>query len=235
MSQTPTQRRREIDDARRRNISATLEHLVRENPECRRLANETAGALLVLSGDELALVELLAARIAMMASAPGVRVLVDAMNAIAAIVSRMLRGRASYGELTIDSDPRDYELERDEELADAVIYDALCGERERRQMGLNALPGELHLVALDRVGRHAQLPALVRNVQDRERPEPFAIPPPWCLGSALLFQLLAVRIENNTAVAVRCHQCGTEWSLADQELRLTGSGQYVIPTHVGKR
>lgn len=238
MSQTPTQRRREIDDARRRNINSTIVAMANVHPERRHLADQLSVALGVLSGDELEIGERLTTAIHLVWLRDGNRTIgaKDVLLSISAVVSRLLRGRASYGELTMRSDPRDWALERDEELADAIVYDAIAAVELERVVGD---PDPLRLVsdhfnALSNVGAHVQhstLAARIQSVLDRERPEPFVIPAPWCLGSALLFQLLAVRIENNTAVAVRCHQCGREWSLADQELRLSGSGQYVIPTH----
>lgn len=207
------------DGVRRRRILHTL--------DSRDGSPRLEAALRVLSGDELELVERLAARIA--------RLFIGDVQelALSGVVARMLRGRASYGQLTIDSDPRSYSSEVDEEIADALIYDTLEMIRDSRQLGKERTTGSLPplLNRLVGVGQRADLPQLVRNVQDRERPEPFAIPPPWCLGSALLFQHSAVRIEHDTIVAVRCHHCGREWALSSNELRLTGSGQYVIPTH----
>jgi hypothetical protein len=231
LSQTPTQRRREIDDARRRNLNSTLEQLARRAPDQRPLADQIAGSLGIFGADELELLERLVSVVRCDSTFHGA---IAGLRGIAALVSRLLRGRASYGELSIMSDSRDWALERDEELADAVVYEAMLGLQQQRQGIESDVRIDFGTAALENVGRHVQhstIASRIQSVLDRERPEPFAIPPPWCLGSALLFQLLAVRIENNTAVAVRCHQCGREWSLADQELRLTGSGQYVIPTH----
>lgn len=195
-----------------------------------RLVVQICEALDVLTGDELDLVELLAGSIeresGLSWESP------RAIRALAGVVARMLRGRSSYGELTIDTDPRSYRAELDEELADAVIYDRLALLREARQTGESSAAAlHLHLDSLARVGERSDLAQLMLNVQDRERPEPFTIPPPWCLGSGLLFQHGAVRIADNTIVAVRCHHCGLEWPRHSNELRLTGSGQYVIPTH----
>jgi len=237
----PSQRQAEIADSRRRILRATIERLAREQPVHRELADQLAAALLILGPDELELVELLATGIllslgrleASTSRAPEHPTLVI----LAAIVSRILRGRASYGELAIDGDPRDYDQERAEELADAVIYQAMQHLRDQRHFGEwrgSPAIAPASLSALGTVGQlvqHSTLAAQARRVLDQERPVPFEIPSPWCLGTALLFQHGAVRIEHDTIVAVRCHQCGREWPLSDTQLRITGSGQYVIPTH----
>lgn len=225
MRQTSQQRR---DAARRLEITGPLSRT--RDLHVHLLIVQICEALDVLSGDELELVELLAGCIERESDiswdSP------RAIRALAGVVARMLRGRSSYGELSIDTDPRSYRAELDEELADAVIYDRLALLREVRQMGESSVAAlHLHLDSLARVGERSDLAQLMLNVQDRERPEPFTIPPPWCLGSGLLFQHGAVRIANGAIVAVRCHQCGREWPLYSNELRLTGSGQYVIPTH----
>lgn len=236
MSQTPTQRRREIDDARRRMVNNAIENLVRERPDIRTrtLANQIAGAIGLFGSDELELVEVMI---------DSIRIGGGSLQSVAAVVSRLLRGRATYGELKIDSDPRDWDLEHDEEICDAIVYEAIAALLRRRDRGLPsnaALLNTNHLDALSHVGAHVEhstLAALVQRVQDAERPPtPFVIlPAPWCLGSAMLFQHGAVRIADNTIVAVRCHHCGREWDLPSPELRRTGSGQYVIPTHEARR
>lgn len=243
MSQTPTQRRREIDDARRRTLNGLLEQLAREQPAKRALAEQTAAAIGVLSGDELELLESIVTSIRLASTIRMREALLigSPVEAVAAVVSRLLRGRASYGELTIDSDPRDWDLEHDEEICDALIYEAIAAMLRRRDRGLGANAALLspgHLRALSNVGSHVEhstLAALVRRVQDIERPVPFEIPLPWCLGSAMLFSFGSAVIEGNTIVALRCNHCGREWSLSSTELRITGNGQYVIPTHEAPR
>lgn len=241
MSQTPTQRRREIDDARRRMLNGVLEQLAIEHPARRGLAEQLAGAIGLFGSDELELVDRMVTALLTRRYLGGVTTQ-GTILCIAAVVSRLLRGRAEYGELTLASDPRDYALERDEELADAILYEAM--ERLRMQRdGADydepvVMRTDASIEPLAIVGAHVEhstLAALVQRVQDAERPTPFVLPAPWCLGSAMLFQHGAVRIENNTIVAVRCHHCGREWPLSSTELRRTGSGQYVIPTHKGRR
>lgn len=242
MSQTPSQRRREIDDARRRSLNAVLEQLAREQPARRTLAGQIAGVLGLFGSDELELVDRLTSAI-ILACARTPSQVEYPLQAIAAVVSRLLRGRAHYGELTINSDPRDFDLEYDEELSDSIVYDAIRRIRSEREESpldqrIYDMVGGHQLLALDNVGAHVQhstLAALVQRVQDAERPTPFEIPPPWCLGSALLFSLGSVRIADGTIVALRCNHCGREWSLSSNELRVTGNGQYVIPTHEGRR
>lgn len=242
-NQTRTQRRAERADARRRNLNRLIERLVAEQPKHRALADQLSGSLMVLGPDEIELAERLSFSVvgAIEAGTWDGWLAPDPIFAISAVASRLLRGRASYGEMALDVDPRDFALERDEELADAVVYDAMSVVQIERCGGDEAveyLTSRSALAALHNVGQHVQhstLAALQQKVIDQERPTPFAIPEPWCLGSALIFQHGAVRIESNTIVAVRCHHCGREWSLADQELRISGSGQYVIPTHEGTR
>lgn len=47
------------------------------------------------------------------------------------IARRVARGRDVYGQLSVDSDPRDYRQERLEELLDAVVYGAAMELRKR--------------------------------------------------------------------------------------------------------
>jgi hypothetical protein len=220
---------------RRRGLRLVIEKLLGELPAARAAAAPMIAALEIFGADEIEIVDGMTS--VFLQRRDGTRRGAEAvLHCMAAVVSRLLRGRIEYGELTIGGDPRDFNLERDEELTDALVYEAIrriqvgrCGD-----MGIQALSSAANLDPLRNVGRHVEhstLAALVRRVQDAERPTPFEIPAPWCLASALLFQLGAVRIESNQVVGLRCNQCGHEWPLSSTELRITGNGQYVIPTH----
>jgi hypothetical protein len=50
---------------------------------------------------------------------------VDELRVINHVASRIERGRVSYGPLDIDADKRDWLLELDQELVDAVVYAAI--------------------------------------------------------------------------------------------------------------
>lgn len=220
---------------RRRGLLLVIEQLLGELPAWREAAAPMIVALEIFGADEIEIVDgmtsvFLQRRDCTRGGAYAV------LRCMAAVVSRLLRGRIEYGELTVAGDPRDFNLERDEELTDALVYEAIrriqvgrCGE-----MRIQLVSSAADLDPLRNVGLHVEgstLAALVRRLQDVERPTPFEIPAPWCVASALLFQHGAVRIESNQIVGLRCNQCGREWPLSSGDLRLTGNGQYVIPTH----
>lgn len=49
---------------------------------------------------------------------------VDELRVVISILSRLELGRARYGLLDLDADPRDWQRELGEELLDAVVYAA---------------------------------------------------------------------------------------------------------------
>lgn len=49
----------------------------------------------------------------------------DELRVLGVIASRMVKARPQYGELDLDSDPRDFRVEGAEELADFVAYFAM--------------------------------------------------------------------------------------------------------------
>lgn len=238
MTRTPSPRRAAGAAARRRDLTATIERLAVDLPHRRPLAAQVVAAVALFGPDELELLERMAsACVTACARALSEGVSVNPLVAIAAVVSRLLRGRATYGELTIDSDPRDWELEHYQEVSDAIVYDTIGVIALGRAEGGDTSDRDLdsaELAALEYVGQmveHSTLAALVCRIQDSDRQEPFCGPDPWCLGSAMIFQHGAVRIESDQIAALRCHHCGAEWLRSSSELRFTGSGQYVIPTH----
>ena len=50
----------------------------------------------------------------------------DERRVLAWIARRLLAGQASYGRLDLANDRRDFERERAEELADALVYSAMA-------------------------------------------------------------------------------------------------------------
>lgn len=223
---TASQRRREVDEARRRNLASFIAMLASKLVGEQQLADQACAALEALSGDELEVVE-----IAIVPGAPHQMRPVYRLGAVAAVIDRLLLGRSSYGELRVDLDPRDFERERNEELADAAVYSAMLLLLERRAGAHVALP-ERYLQALanlsstpDQLKRRREA---VRRSEERNPPLP---PTPWCRGSGKLASVLKLRIERDEVVAVRCGVCRREWSTRAPEMRWTDDWQAVIPTH----
>lgn len=63
----------------------------------------------------------------------------DERAVLVAISDRLVEGRIAYGELVIDSDPRDWRAERRAEIQDAIVYSGIAdiahARRRRRRDG----------------------------------------------------------------------------------------------------
>lgn len=237
MTQTASQRRREVDEARRRSLMCSIEMLAKRSPWSQAMSAESwddlialgaqaCAALEALSGDELEVVEIALEPGASYQLRPAYR-----LRAVAAVIDRLLLGRVSYGELRVDVDPRDIERERNEELADAAVYGAMILLLERRE-GLQVDLPERDLQALANLSStRDQLARRIEAVRRSDEHTPPPPPTPWCAGSGKLASLFALRIERDEIVAVRCSFCRREWSTRAPELRWTDDWQAVIPTH----
>jgi hypothetical protein len=59
----------------------------------------------------------------------------DELAVVGEIVGRLVGGRSQYGELKLDEDRRDFDLEASDELRDYLIYRAIETIRRRRRGG----------------------------------------------------------------------------------------------------
>jgi hypothetical protein len=57
----------------------------------------------------------------------------DELRVIALLAERLLAGQRQYGRLSLAEDPRDWRKERDEEIADLLMYSAFETLRSRNE------------------------------------------------------------------------------------------------------
>ena len=217
MSQTRSQRRAEQAGALRRSIVK----MIKRHITAAHLADIDSG-LVALGCDELLVVERIAIALVPFGD--------DLAPALITIVTRLLKGRADYGELDLAMDPRNWAREMAEENADRLIYGAIRSTARMLDGAKAGCAYEFDLWALSAwevrdlvlLARAEKLRAEVRNIERSPADEPH------CAGSTLLFGPLSTRIVDDV-YTLHCHQCAATWPASAIPMR--AGEELVIPHH----
>ena len=210
MTQSRSQRRAEIAGALRSSIVKMLRHRITSE----QLADIDSG-LVALGCDELLVVERIAIALVPFGD--------DLAPALLTVVTRMLKGRADYGELDLAMDRRNWKREIAEENADRLIYGAIRATArwcDGSQSCYELSPWEVSDLVL--LARADQLRAEVRNIERSPADEPH------CAGSTLLFGPLSTRIVDDV-YTLHCHQCAATWPAS--AIPMSAGEELVIPHH----
>ena len=202
-----THRANDIAAAHRRFIINMVPMLLTATGNDRRY-HDICVAVELLSGDEPAALAAFISR-------------TNSLDATIGFLARLLRGQASYGPLDLAADPRNWQHEIEEELADAVAYHVF-GEMSGAKI---AAVDEVQ--ALAAIGQRTDLSRAIANTKIAQQHRAIG---QLCEGGGLRFGWDAV----NKPPPLRCHQCGQLFDL--DLLELAQRPEYtLIPEHEVRR
>jgi hypothetical protein len=143
------------------------------------------------------------------------------LDATIGFLSRLLLGQASYGPLNLNGDPRNWQHEIEEELADAVAY------RVFGEVNGAVIAAVDEVEALEAIGQRTDISRVIANTKIAQQHQAIG---QLCEGGGLRFGWDAT----NKPPPLRCHQCGKLFEL--EQLEMAQRPEHtLIPEHEVRR